>query len=87
MASTVSPQQEDAGDTIPDKSSQVIPEQDIVSDIPEEPSAPTPRWEGIMQNRWFIIAVVVLGVVAILFLLRFRRRQKDTPASEADSGN
>ncbi len=90
MASTVSPPQQEADDNLHDKSSEVTPGQDTVSDVPERPSATPPSWwEDILLNWWSIAAVVVVGAAAIIVLLRLRKRAekvKDSPASGQEPG-
>jgi len=59
-----------------DDSSEVPPDQDIVSNITEKPSpAPSP-WQGILLNWWFISAALVLAGIVVVVILRSRRRQR-----------
>lgn len=67
--------------TIPKPSATSPPEvktpvQTPVKDISANISSPPPKWQKIVQNRWLIIGVAVLGVGAIGVLLLFRKKLK-----------
>ena len=74
------PPEEDTGSSvviagvIPEE--ETFPEVDIAGKLAEKPSPDSePWWKKILMNRWLIIGVGVLGVAAIIVLLRFRKKK------------
>jgi len=74
------PPEEDTGSSVviaavtPEE--ETFPEVDIAGKLAEKPSPDSePWWKKILMNRWLIIGIGVLGVVAIIVLLRFRKKK------------
>lgn len=84
--STTDLNQPEADDNLYSEKSVVPPPQDIVPDITDEPSpAHSSWWEGFVPSWWHITALVAAGAIAILVLLRFRKRRQTTEDSSEES--
>ncbi|MGD0794199.1 MAG: CARDB domain-containing protein [Dehalococcoidales bacterium] len=53
------------------------PAQTATGNITSNLKSAPPKWQSILQNRWLIIGVAVLGIGAIGVLLVFRRKRKN----------